>query len=125
MAQISYGPTALAAVNVTNFQDAATWFKDMLGFELDYSLDDMGWGEVKTGVPGFTIGVQQVEQMPHAGGGATITLSVTDIDSARAYLEGNGVRFDGETTVIPEMVKLATFFDPDGNSYMFAQSLQA
>ena len=48
---------------------------------------------------------------------------VTDIDAARTEMEGKAVRFDGETQVIPGMVKLATFFDPDGNSYMLSQSL--
>jgi len=36
---------------------------------------------------------------------------------------GLGVRFDGDNVEIPDMVRLATFFDPDGNSYMLAQSL--
>ena len=33
------------------------------------------------------------------------------------------MRFDGETNEIEGMVKLATFYDPDGNSFMLAQSL--
>ena len=48
---------------------------------------------------------------------------VVDIDVARAELEGKGVRFDGDTIELPGMVKLASFFDPDGNRYMLAQSL--
>jgi hypothetical protein len=34
------------------------------------------------------------------------------------------VRFDGPTIELPGMVKLATFFDPDGNPMMFYQDLQ-
>jgi hypothetical protein len=34
------------------------------------------------------------------------------------------VKFDGPTQEIPGMVKLATFFDPDGNAMMFFQDLQ-
>ncbi len=52
--------------------------------------------------------------MPHSG--------VKDIAQARAGLEGKGVKFDGDAVEIPGMVKLATFFDPDGNTYMFSQS---
>jgi hypothetical protein len=33
------------------------------------------------------------------------------------------VRFDGETITIPEMVRLCTFFDVDGNTFMLYQSL--
>jgi predicted enzyme related to lactoylglutathione lyase len=53
----------------------------------------------------------------------TPTFGVKDIEHARSQLEGNGVRFDGDTIEIPEMVKLATFFDPDGNSLMLYQTL--
>jgi predicted enzyme related to lactoylglutathione lyase len=57
-------------------------------------------------------------------GGATLTFGVTNIDDARKQVEGKAVKFDGETRVIPGMVKLATFFDPDGNTLMFYQDLQ-
>ena len=38
-----------------------------------------------------------------------------DLDAARDALESKGVEFDGDTRTIEGMVKLATFFDPDGN----------
>ena len=50
---------------------------------------------------------------------------MTDKEEARGYLEGKGVRFDGETQDVGGMVKLATFFDPDGNPYMLAQNMTA
>ena len=40
---------------------------------------------------------------------------VKSVDAARATLEKAGVKFDGETREYPGMVRLATFFDPDGN----------
>ena len=49
---------------------------------------------------------------------------VVDIAQARAALEEKQVRFDGDTIEIAGMVKLATFYDPDGNAWMLAQSLQ-
>jgi hypothetical protein len=49
---------------------------------------------------------------------------VKDIQAARAHLESNGVRFDGDTYEIQGMVKLATFYDPDGNPWMLAERLQ-
>ena len=45
------------------------------------------------------------------------------MEKARADLEANGVVSDGETQVIPGMVKLAMFHDPDGNAYMLAEDL--
>lgn len=124
---IQYRPTAVAAINVRDFKRSVDWFRETLGFEPEYVVEEIGWGELKTGVPGLTIGVSQVEMGPppaeqsHAG--ATVTFAVTDVDAARARLEGMGVVFDGPTNEIPGMVKLATFFDPDGNAFMFSQSL--
>ena len=57
-------------------------------------------------------------------GAITPTFRVVDIDAARGHLEGNGVRCDGETNEVPGMVRLATFYDPDGNPWMLAQVLQ-
>ena len=56
--------------------------------------------------------------------GSTPTWGVADIDAARASLEGKGVRFDGETQDVSGMVKLAMFYDPDGNPFMLAQNAE-
>ena len=60
----------------------------------------------------------------HVAAGGKLTWGVKDIDAARTLLESKKVRFDGPTQEIPGMVKLATFFDPDGNPMMFYQDLQ-
>ena len=57
-------------------------------------------------------------------GAITPTFRGIDIEDARGYLERNGVRFDEGTNEVPGMVKLATFYDPDGNPWMLAQVLQ-
>ena len=46
-----------------------------------------------------------------------------DLDAARASLEQKGVKLD-DLVEIPDMVRLTTFYDPDGNPWMFAQSLR-
>ena len=66
--------------------------------------------------------LSQVETVA-AGGGATLVWGVGDVDAARRTLEAQGVRFDGPTRQLGEMVRLATFFDPDGNALMIYQSL--
>jgi predicted enzyme related to lactoylglutathione lyase len=78
---------------------------------------------MSTNVPGLTLGISQVETGAGGPGGATLTFAVEDIAASRGALETQGVRFDGPTQEIPGMVKLATFFDPDGNAFMFSQSL--
>ena len=82
----------------------------------------MGWCELQSSVARVTIGLSQVEQ-PEVKGGATLTFGVLNIDDAREKLELQGVQFDGETITIPEMVRLATFYDPDGNKLMFYEDL--
>lgn len=102
---------------------AIQWYKDVLGFELLYRVDEIGWCELRTPVDGVTIGISQVDD-PQVRGGATLVFGVTDIDAARRDVESKNVRFDGDTMTIEGMVKLATFFDADGNKLMFSQSLQ-
>lgn len=122
---ITYQPTALAAITVSDFQAALAWYNNVLGFATSYVVDEMGWGEVNTPIPGFTIGIQTDPGSAGKEGGATVTFSVADIEAARAELESKGVRFDGPINEIPGMVKLTTFSDPDGNHFMFAQTLMA
>jgi len=119
---IAYNPQTVVQVQVTDFKRAVSWFKEMLGFEEEYLMEEMGWGELKTAVPGLTLGVSV---NPEAKGhdGVTVVLSVQDIAVARESLESKGVKFDGPTDEIPGMVRLATFRDPDNNPFMFSQSL--
>ena len=111
-----------AAYNVSDVKRSIDWYQDVLGFKVQYHLEEMGWCEMETHIPKVNVGLSQVEN-PEVKGGPTLTWGVIDIDAARAELESKGVKFDGETTEIPDMVKLATFFDPDGNHLMLYQSL--
>ena len=118
---IEFDHQLVISVNVSNFDQAVEWYRQALGFEIVYRLDQYGWGEVRTPWGGVTIGLSQVEELKH--GGTVPTFGVKDIAAARSYLEGMGVRFDGDTYEIEGMVKLCTFYDPDGNAWMLAQTL--
>ncbi len=98
------------------------WYTEMLGFTVLYRMDEMGWAELVSPVAKVLMGLSQVEH-PKVGAGPVPTWGVKDIDVARAELEAKAVKFDGETQTIPDMVKLATFFDPDGHAHMLYQSL--
>lgn len=120
---IDYGSTLVCALDVSDFDRSLEWYRDALGFDLEYRLDDFGWGEMKTHLPGVNLGIGQVEE-PKTDGGATLTFTVKDVEAARAHLESLGTRFDGETRLVADMVYLVTFYDPDGNSFMLAQNVQ-
>jgi len=119
---LAYTGGLTLATQVSNLGKALAWYGEVLGFPTLYKVDDIGWGEVKTEVEGVNIGLSQVEA-PRVGAGPVPTFGVRDIDAARTRLESKGVRFDGETRTIPGMVRLATFYDPDGNALMLYQSL--
>ena len=108
---------------VSDIKKAIDWYSNILGFSLVYHMEEMGWCELATELKGVNIGLSQVEK-PNIGLCGKLTWGVKDIDKARANLEAKKVRFDGPTQEIPGMVKLATFFDPDGNPMMFFQDLQ-
>ena len=120
MPPIDYTPENMViSVSVTDYDRALAWYRDLLGFELDYELKEYGWCELKTPF-GPSVGLGQTENVTP---GTTVpTFGVQDLDGARAHLEGNGVRFD-DTSEVPGMVRLATFYDPDGNPWMLAQVL--
>jgi catechol 2,3-dioxygenase-like lactoylglutathione lyase family enzyme len=114
-----YDEALVIAIGVSDLDRSIEWYRHMLGFELTYKLDEYGWGEVRSQLAGVSIGLGQSEEPQVTG--AVPTWSVKDIEAARHYLESHGVRFDGDTQQVGDMVKLATFYDPDGNPWMLAQ----
>lgn len=110
-------------VNVSDIQTSMKWYQDVLGFELLYFMEDLGWCELKSPVVKVNVGLSQVEKMPPPGGNAVLTWGVKDIESAKEELENKGVKFDGDIRTISGMVKLATLFDIDGNCFMLYQDL--
>lgn len=120
---LGYNGGLTLAIQVKNMKKAQAWYSDVLGFTTLYAVDDMGWCELATEVKGVNVGLSQVEE-PKTGAGPVPTFGVKDIDAARSELESKEVRFDGDTQTIPGMVKLATFFDPDGNALMLYEDLE-
>lgn len=116
-----YRGNLVISVGVSDLENAIEWYGEVLGLELVYKLEQHGWCEMATATKGVTIGLGQSEDLKP--GSTTPTFGVVDIGAARNHLESHGVRFDGDTYEIEGMVKLCMFYDPDGNSYMLAQSL--
>ncbi len=119
---IGYKPGLTISTQVADLDKALKWYTEVLGFEMLYRVDEIAWAEVQTEMPGVQIGLSQVET-PKTGAGPVPVFEVADIDKARSQLESKDVRFDGPTQDIPDMVRLATFFDPDGNAFMLSQTL--
>ena len=107
------------SVNVSDLERSIQWYRDTLGFEVEYRMDEIGWAELKTPFGAVNVGLSQTEEQ--RAGGTVPTFGVTDIDLARRHLEGVDVRVD-ETFDVQGMVKLMGFYDPDGNPWMFAET---
>jgi CreA protein len=120
---IEWAGEATAALDVSDYDRSLAWYRDVLGWDVVFELPQWKWAQLQSPVAGLLVGIGQSEQVKE-GGGATLTFTVKDIDAARGSLEAQGVRFDGETRQVEDMVKLATFYDPDGNALMLAQQLR-
>lgn len=118
---IDYDGGLTVSISVADLDAGIAWYESVLGFELLYRLDDMGWCELSTGVDKVNVGLGVREDVQP--GGATPTFGVKDIEAARARLEDHNVRLDGDIMTVPDMVRLQTFYDPDGNSLMFFEDI--
>ncbi len=119
---LGFDGSLTCAMQCSDLDRAVAWYRDILGFSLLYRAEDIGWCELESPIARVTVGLSEVEAA-EVRGGATLTFGVSDIDTARSRLESRDVGFDGETLTIAGLVRLATFYDPDGNKLMLAQSL--
>jgi predicted enzyme related to lactoylglutathione lyase len=103
---------------------AIDWYREVLGFDVIHHVPEAGWAELQSPVANVRLGLTAVEELPPPGGGAVLTFGVRDLDTTRAQLEAwDDVRFDGETCTIPGWVRLATLYDPDGNTLMLYEDV--
>ena len=119
--EILYDGGLTLSLPVSNLDEAINWYQSILGFELKYRMDDLGWCELGSSVDNVNVGLSVVEE-PNPGG-ATPTFGVQDMQAAEATLKAKGVRLDGDIVTIEGMVSLLTFYDQDDNSLMFYQTL--
>ena len=119
----NYDGGLTCGVNVLDIQKSMSWYQEVLGFELIYYMEELGWCELQSPVTRVNVGLSQVEKMPPPGGNAVMTWGVKDIAAACAELKAKGVKFDGDIRTIENMVKLATFYDINGNCFMLYQDI--
>jgi predicted enzyme related to lactoylglutathione lyase len=117
--QIWYRPGLLVQIGVANLDRAIEFYTGMLGFTLTERRNDLKFAHVDTNVPGLQIGLNEVPA-PKGSGSIVLNISVANVAATRKQLEARGLKFRGETVIIPGKVALAEFADPDGNILRFA-----
>ncbi|MCC7230228.1 MAG: VOC family protein [Fimbriimonadaceae bacterium] len=122
MANLGFSGKLVCSVSVSDHRQSAAWYVENLGFEVVFESPEMGMSYLSTPIDNVWLDLSQVER-PEVKGPALVW-GVKSIDAARFELEAKGVRFDGPTREYDGMVKLATFFDPDGNTLMFYESVR-
>jgi len=100
----------ILSITVTNRAKSAAWYTTHLGFEEIMSIDEAGWTEMKTTVPGVTLGLGDTDKA--SPGNCVPVFGVSDINEARSALEQQSVTFDGEIITMEGMVVLQPSMTP-------------
>src|SRR2546423_1623299 len=107
---------------ISDLAAARQWYQDVLGWPV--AFDSEGWFELG-GPNGTHIALNKTSEGDpgkSGGVGTTITFSVDDVDATQAYLQAKGVKCD-DVLFVPGMVKLGTFYDPEGNRMHFVDPI--
>lgn len=117
--RLDYADELLIQLAVSDLERAITFYRDVLELKLVSHDAALEWAKFDTNVPGVQIGIGRQDSV--GGSGTTsINIGVRDVDAARRLLESRGVTFTGPSVNIPDVVKLASFHDPDGNRLRLA-----
>lgn len=121
---VAFTGRLVCSIGVKDHKASAQWYAENLNCACLFENEQMGMTFMSSPAENVSLDLSQVEKVK-PGGNAVLVWGVTDVDAARSTLEQKGILFDGATRTYEGMVKLATFFDPDGNTLMFYQSLSS
>jgi len=108
---------------VTDMNRALDFYRGVFG--VDSSTESPGWSQLDFGSFELALhilepGQQDEGPMPHAG----LNLEVDRIEDAQVEIEAAGGRMTELREAVPRVpVRVATFFDPDGNGFELRQNV--
>lgn len=118
---------SLCWVTVADIEKAKKFFTESCGLEMTMgSSAEHGWLEFVGQEGGMVLGVGQArkENQDAVGVNAVVTLTVDDIVATKNSMEKKGVVFVGDIMEVPGHVKMATFVDPDNNTFQLVQEIE-
>lgn len=117
----------LAWIIVSDIKKAVKFYTETVGLKLKSFNEEFGWAELAGHEGGATLGIgQQNDRDPILPGqNAVITLSVENLEKAKADFIKKGAKMEGEIMEIPHVVKLQMVVDEDGNRFQLVETLGA
>lgn len=118
---------SLSWIVVKDIKKAIKFYTDVVGLKLNEYHEEFGWAELSGHDDKcVTLGIAQQSDMEviKAGQNAVVTLTVKDINKAKADLSKKGAKMIGELLEIPGHVKLQTMIDQDGNHLQLVEPQQ-
>lgn len=114
----------LSWIVVKDVKKAIRFYTEVVGLTLREESPEYGWAEL-SGPEGCRLGIaQECDQMQtKAGTNAVITITVKNLDSARAFFLQKGAHLVGEVMEVPGHVRMQTFLDADGNMMQIVEKL--
>jgi predicted enzyme related to lactoylglutathione lyase len=105
--------------NVSDFDKAKAFYKDIFGFELSWDGGaEVGWCEFNLPVQGAKLGLNLQKERDFSNDSGVLTFDVTNLDSTKSYLEGKEVK-TSDIVDIPDMVSYFNCWDTEGNRIQF------
>ena len=108
----------VVSLDVTDWERAKKFYRDLLGWPVAFSDDQAGWEEYGPDNAAH-VSISRSDHAPSAHGGTTLVLSVENAHTVTAALRAKGIKCD-DVVEIPGMVTYGGFYDPDGNRVQFA-----
>jgi predicted enzyme related to lactoylglutathione lyase len=113
---------ALIKIPVTSFPKSCAFYRDILGLEEEFAVEEYGWAQFKAGgIPLclYVVGMGGGEGKP--GNETNFHLAVDDIAKALALLKSRDPSITAKLHDSDDGGKFFTLTDPDQNSFKITQ----
>lgn len=114
----------LAWIVVKDIKKAIKFYTETVGMKLLEFDERYGWAELSGQDNGARLGIAQKNdrEKVQPGQNAIVTLSVENLEKAKADLVKKGAKMEGDIMEVPGIVKLQMVVDQDGNHFQLVES---
>lgn len=112
----------LSWVVVDNLDKSVEFFTKVVGLKVREKNDMFGWAELIAD-DGAALGLAEMSDPLPPGSNAVITITVDDLEKAKAEMSEKGAKMHGDVVEVPGHVKMQLFTDPDNNHFQLVERL--